>query len=252
MSAVRRLHRARPGWAWLGLACALLGALAALCSGAGYRLGWWSYALGFRLLFAAVAIGAIGVLVSIVAGLANWGLHRYATARSVAGLALGLGVVVIPMQWKLAYDRLPRIHDISSDTDHPPPFVVAARLRAPTDHTVAYAGVALAIKQQAAYPDIRALHTRHTPQRAYQAARAVLVDMGMQVVGESFAEGRLEAVDQTLLFGFEDDFVVRVRAAAHGARIDARSMSRVGISDLGKNARRVRTFFSLLRKRLEG
>lgn len=251
MSTVPRLHRAHPGWAWLGLACALLGVLAALCSGAGYRLGWWSHAQGFRVLGAAVAFGAVGALLSVVAGLANWGLHRHATARAVAGLAIGLAVVAIPLQWKLAYDRLPRIHDISSDTQDPPLFVAAARLRAPGDHAVIYAGTGLAIKQQAAYPDIRPLHTRHAPQRAYQAARAVLADMGMRVVGESAPEGRLEAVDRTLLFGFKDDFVVRVRAGTHGARIDARSMSRLGASDLGKNARRLRTFFTLLRERLE-
>ena len=55
-------------------------------------------------------------------------------------------------------------------------------------------------------------------------------------------EGRIEAVARTLWFGFEDDVVIRVRATAAGSRIDMRSRSRVGVSDLGANAERIRRF----------
>ena len=52
------------------------------------------------------------------------------------------------------------------------------------------------------------------------------------------------------LVGFEpfsDDVVVRVQPeAASSSRVDVRSLSRVGKSDLGTNARRIREFLSRL------
>jgi fatty-acyl-CoA synthase len=52
---------------------------------------------------------------------------------------------------------------------------------------------------------------------------------------------RIEAVATTFWFGFKDDVVVRVRpGAAGGSRVDVRSVSRVGQSDLGANAARIR------------
>jgi len=70
--------------------------------------------------------------------------------------------------------------------------------------------------------------------------------MGWEVVSEAPAEGRLEATDTTLWFGFKDDVVVRVSPAAGGSRIDVRSKSRVGRSDVGANARRIERFLMLL------
>jgi uncharacterized protein (DUF1499 family) len=60
----------------------------------------------------------------------------------------------------------------------------------------------------------------------------------------------LEAKDTSLLFGFKDDLVVRLTGTAEGTRIDARSRSRVERSDLGVNAKRVRTFLRELAYRL--
>jgi len=48
---------------------------------------------------------------------------------------------------------------------------------------------------------------------------------------------------------FKDDVVVRVAPATNGSRIDVRSVSRVGRSDLGANARRIRMFLTALSAR---
>jgi uncharacterized protein (DUF1499 family) len=44
--------------------------------------------------------------------------------------------------------------------------------------------------------------------------------------------------------------VVRIEEGADGTHVDARSMSRVGRSDLGINAKRIRTFMARLRSSL--
>jgi uncharacterized protein (DUF1499 family) len=66
-------------------------------------------------------------------------------------------------------------------------------------------------------------------------------------VARAPAEGRIEAVDTTKWFGFHDDIVVRIKAEGRGSRVDIRSKSRDGRSDLGVNAQRIRAFTEKLK-----
>ena len=66
--------------------------------------------------------------------------------------------------------------------------------------------------------------------------------MGLEIISVDFEAGRVEAVETSFWFGFKDDIVVRAREAQSGVRIDIRSKSRVGQSDLGVNAKRVSAF----------
>jgi uncharacterized protein (DUF1499 family) len=70
--------------------------------------------------------------------------------------------------------------------------------------------------------------------------------MGWEIVAADVAAGRIEATATTPWFGFRDDIVVRVAPASAGSRIDVRSVSRVGKSDLGANAKRIRAFLARL------
>ena len=70
--------------------------------------------------------------------------------------------------------------------------------------------------------------------------------MGWQIVAADASAGRLEASDTTFWFGFTDDIVVRARETAGGTEVDVRSVSRVGVGDLGANARRIRVFLERL------
>jgi uncharacterized protein (DUF1499 family) len=59
-------------------------------------------------------------------------------------------------------------------------------------------------------------------------------------------EGRMEATETSRFFAFKDDVVIRVRPTEDGTGsiVDMRSISRVGVSDLGMNAKRVRSFIA--------
>ena len=70
--------------------------------------------------------------------------------------------------------------------------------------------------------------------------------MGWRIVDGNPAEGRIEATATTRWFGFKDDIVIRISAAGGGSRIDVRSKSRVGRSDLGANAKRIQDFLTAL------
>jgi len=82
--------------------------------------------------------------------------------------------------------------------------------------------------------------------QAFTAAVQTAEALGWEVVAADPVAGRLEATDTTFWFGFKDDIVVRIRSQPDGSRVDVRSVSRVGRSDVGTNARRIREFLRRL------
>ena len=111
----------------------------------------------------------------------------------------------------------------------------------------AYPGANAAVLQRAAYPDITPVILPEAPAEAFKKVDDVAMAMGWDVVARAPAEGRLEAVATSAWFGFRDDIVVRIRPDGTGSRVDIRSKSRDGESDLGVNARRIREFIAKLK-----
>jgi uncharacterized protein (DUF1499 family) len=109
-----------------------------------------------------------------------------------------------------------------------------------------YAGAETAAQQKQAYPDLLPIAVPEPPERAFARARAAAESLGWEIVAAEPSEGRLEATATTRWFGFEDDIVVRVRPGPAGSVVDVRSKSRVGRSDVGANAARIRAFRSAL------
>jgi uncharacterized protein (DUF1499 family) len=90
---------------------------------------------------------------------------------------------------------------------------------------------------------VQTLSTDLGPDPAFDRAVDVLEGMGLEVVSKDPDDGRIEATATTFWFGFKDDVVVRIRPAEDGGSVvDLRSVSRVGVSDLGVNARRIGEF----------
>ena len=85
------------------------------------------------------------------------------------------------------------------------------------------------------------------PAEAFKRVDRAAMAMDWDIVARAPADGRLEAIDTSRWFGLRDDIVVRIRAEGAGSRVDIRSKSRVGESDLGVNARRIRAFVERLK-----
>jgi len=49
------------------------------------------------------------------------------------------------------------------------------------------------------------------------------------------------------MFGFKDDVSIRLTRDAGATKVDMRSASRVGLSDLGANAARIEAYFAALK-----
>lgn len=109
----------------------------------------------------------------------------------------------------------------------------------------------LAAVQHAYYPDIRPLAAPGAPPaQAYAAALASARAMGWKIAAADAASGHIEATATTAWFGFKDDIAIDVGAAGGGSVVNVRSESRLGLSDIGKNAERVRTYLHRLARRL--
>ncbi|MCC5995171.1 MAG: DUF1499 domain-containing protein [Oceanicaulis sp.] len=179
----------------------------------------------------------------------------------VAALAVGLGPMILVAAGAEQRAAIPPIHDITTDTHNPPQFTSALIERRgdsanPVDYhakTDPRSGRPLPEVQAGAYPDIAPFFTPAEPVLAYRAALGTARDLGWRVSTASEGALMFEAQDVTFWFGFIDDVVVRVTPMEDGgARVDARSVSRVGMSDLGANAARLRTFFEALDNSLGG
>jgi uncharacterized protein (DUF1499 family) len=221
-------------------------AIAVAISGPGYRLGWWPLPIAFGTLRwgAWIAIGAtiFAAVVAVIAGVARPGGSRAGMAEAIVAIVFGVAVMIGPLVLTSRGKAVPPIHDISTDTNDPPQFVAVLPLRAGAANPAAYGGPEVAAQQKKAYPQIVPLELTDPPQRAFERALAAARDMGWIIVSAESGDGRIEATATTPFFGFRDDVVIRVAPTAKGSRIDVRSVSRIGRSDLGANARRVETY----------
>ncbi len=145
---------------------------------------------------------------------------------------------------------MPMIHDVSTDADDPPPFIALRDTRLACKNGVDYSGLnAMAHHQR--YPDILPATFKQAPATIHQTALAAIKNLGWAIAATSASEGRIEATATTRILRFKDDVAIRIRPANNGTRLDIRSASRVGSSDLGANAKRIRTFLLELNNRLK-
>jgi uncharacterized protein (DUF1499 family) len=231
----------------MALLLAGLAATGVLLAGPGYRFGWWDLGPAFTLLRAGAMLGAVTVAVAVAAVIVSIA-RRSRRHLGLAALALVVALVAFAIPWRMQAQarRVPPIHDVTTDPDDPPAFVAVVARRQGARNPVDYGGPAVATQQRRAFPDLVPLDLAVSPERAFGAVQVAARDLGWEIVAAVPAEGRLEATATTPWFGFKDDVVVRVRPRGAGSRVDVRSLSRIGMGDLGANAARVRAFLERL------
>lgn len=236
------ISRRRPILFLAGLLLSLAAIAAVLLAGIGYRQGWWHFLQGLRIAEWAVYAAGLGLVLSLAAAItARPGRRGFVSA--LPGVLLALPVLGMALQWEVATRTTPPINDISTDTEDPPVFWDMPN---PTE----YPGEKFATLQRTGYPDIAPLLVKQTPDAVYAQAMALVNERGWAVVASDVAEGRIEAVATSRLFGFADEVAVRISPAEGGARVDMRSRSRLGKIDRGTNAQRIRAYLGDLNQHL--
>jgi len=199
------------------------------------RAGLWPFRVGFGM-FAGALVAGLAAMGAALVGLAVPRLRAGAIPALTAALVVGAASAALPLDNLRRVKSLPYINDITTDTETPPQF------SPPRPYERHFAEL-----QLLGYPDLRPLELAVPPAQAFARAREAARALGWEVVAADESAGRIEAVATTLWFGFKDDIAVRITPAGNGSRIDVRSRSRVGRSDLGTNASRIRNFFSALK-----
>ncbi|MBV9991372.1 MAG: DUF1499 domain-containing protein [Alphaproteobacteria bacterium] len=239
----------------------------ALAAAVGTRLRLWDYARGFEILLPGVAIGVLAALAGAYwLGSALRNNNSEGWRWGAVGLIGAIALLWTPLAVAKRAWSAPPIHDISTDLEYAPEFKALLPLRKGAPNGPEYDGpkkvvldgkiTTVAELQKKAWPDIKPVAKLLNPRgdanvhpvailfwRAFEHAKSA----GWNIVAFDAGTGRIEATDTTLWFGFTDDIVVRVaQAGALGARLDIRSKARVGTSDYGRNAERVRDFLKAL------
>lgn len=232
----------------LAVAAGFCGGLGLFLAAAGPLLIW---AGAISPIFGFSRFYLLGTLLGAAAlPLALGALHttRRAAARggrNLAWLGCGAGALLLALllHGMAAARGVPPINDITTNPADPPALFIADAAAA--DAAGAAYPAAFAAKQRSAYPDIAPLHSALSAERALVRAEAAARKLGWQDVRVLRAEeggGALHAREVSAIFRFVDDVAVRVRPKEDGAQVDLRSRSRVGRSDLGANAARIRAF----------
>jgi uncharacterized protein (DUF1499 family) len=227
---------------------AAVAALAMLiASGPGTRSGMWPWQTGLSLLrwaaWTGMAAGAGALVLLLLSAVPRWRVRWWIPA---AALVIAIAAFAPPLLMLEHAKSAPAIHDITTDPFDPPEFVALAAERSKSPNGSKYGGTEIAAQQQKGYPDIKSLIVKAPPAETVQKAIDAARSLDWEVVATDAPSGRIEATDTTRWFGFKDDIVVRVRPDAGGSRVDVRSASRVGKSDVGANAKRVRKFLDKL------
>lgn len=188
------------------------------------------------------------------------------------GIVIGIIGLLVPLfgglQLKKSVDTfasVPFIHDVTTDTQDVPVFgavIMAERAGVERVNTADYIGktapvyeggkptgetALVSVLQTKAFPEISPLVLSDSKDVVFGRALATAKSMGWKIKEEDLAAGRIDATDTTFWYGFDDDVTIRLRESEGGGTIvDVRSLSRIGGSDLGKNAERVSAFLKRL------
>lgn len=253
---------------WLVAIAALLVAGAILMVGPGYQLGLWDVRKAFEIIsilggpqnivepISFTPVFVIAVL-ALVGGIAAFAIHcrGLGVFAIVAALTAG-GAGYIPIEMRQRGQDAPFIHDITTDFEDPPAIIAGAAY--PRKNPPEYVGpqqvrgteLTVAEAQREAYGDIEPMIAPGSVSGTADHVRTVLKEMDIEILDETAALDKwvFEGVHTTPWFGFKDDFVVRLRNEGAMTRVDVRSKSRIGGSDVGMNARRTRDFMARLER----
>ena len=240
----------------------------------GTKFGIWGYPIGLGLLVFTAGVWVLGVvavvaLASLVLSLLNKPRSKLAIGIASVALVLPIGFALWGMSVGTTAAANP-IHDVATDTANPPEFspeTMAAREQSGANPLNDYQTplgqlepwkdserVAEEVKIRSHAQFITSKYAGLSPlplggaskADAVAAVAAAMEDMGFSNIRKDEEAGRVEGIAETFWYGFKDDVVARIG----DAQIDFRSVSRVGQSDLGANAKRIAELRALTSQRI--
>lgn len=166
------------------------------------------------------------------------------TKRLLAGTVLSIAMATaVYTMLVLPAGKVPPIHDITTDLDNPPQFTTLD-VDVPVS-TGPFSQEEWRAFHEGAYADVQPIVMSASPTEVLAKAQALAEERGWEIASYDAEAGTLEATATAGYVRFYDDVIVEVTPIADGStRVDMRSVSRVGVSDVGYNAARIRDFLA--------
>jgi uncharacterized protein (DUF1499 family) len=215
----------------------IVAALLVLLAGPVTRFGILPWKAGLGMFVVAALLAGIGALFTVVSL-----LRRRGGRVAVIAAAAGVAAFAVPIASVVAGRGVPPINDITTDPANPPMFVTITAATRGADAAPLSYDPGFAAQQTAAYPEVRPLIVELPPAEVFPKMLSAAKAMDWAIVSSDQASGRIEATATLPWWGFKDDIVVVMSPNGNGTRVDVRSKSRVGKSDLGVNAARIQKY----------
>ncbi len=240
----------------LVLSLGIASPVAALVGALGAAWGVWHFSTGFLGLAAALVLAVLAIAIGAGTGARNRkkGIVAPKLSRWI-GMALGVAMIGWLASVAIPAFTVPAIHDISTDLADPPQFQMLALRKDNWDAIPSTSDAATKVMSpqqrwevihREAYGDIRTVRINEPVVDVISKADRLAKVRGWEVAVSDPVQGRLEATATSTFFRFKDDVVLRVKPTEDGTGsvVDMRSVSRMGVSDIGVNAKRVRAFLA--------
>ncbi len=189
----------------------------------------------------AMLIAAFSALVLLL----GWILARKTSWSALVGLLVAGAIIAVGGWVRGEAEKYPPIHDVTTDLADPPAFTA---LEIPQDNL---RGVETEEKwrelHREGYSDLAPVEISASVPEAIARAEELAEERGWTVIEAVPEAGRLEAVSYAGWIRFEDIVVLTAEENENGgSTLHMRSISRVGGSDLGYNAKRIREFLGAM------
>lgn len=254
---------------WVALVAVIAGPLWLAVAALGSKFGVWSFGFGLGkmtfqwskyVLFAAVGICAIALILQLIKAPRRgsiFALIFLMVPILILGRMNGVGQVAA---------GLPPIHDVQTDWNSPLRFsdallaereangwnpvldspVVPKSAAGRWPDAVGKTNKELQAESYAKF-NLRPQLLEIRPEIAFEAAIEVAKKEGMEIVSADAKTGRIHATYTSFWYGFVDDVMIQVDPQGKvGSKVNVRSVSRVGLSDLGANATRINSFIEAM------
>lgn len=199
-------------------------------------------------LLIAIAI-AVGSLIRI------WFGGQSGASHAVAAVFIACLGLALPGYYLAKAARLPMLTDVQTSPDEPLEFTTLNTMRPPNAIPLKDPTPAQIDAQDDAYPDLDAMTLERSAPEVFSIVHEAVDRLGWDIVvneppGET-GIGHIEATARSLIMGFTNDVVIQIKGDDAHAQIDARSVSRYGMTDFGANAKYIRKLFAEVSAALE-
>ena len=220
---------------YFALATILLSAAAVF----GHTAGLWSFQPALLVFALAGALGLIGGLLGAIGIAVERKIAKSGNAwKTIVATLICLFVGGNFVGFVSKGASVPPIHDVTTNLADIPQFVTLNPNNPNPDNWLAL--------HEGGYSDLSTVTVAMSQATALAKAKEAAEGFGWENVTVNAPAGIIEATAVSSWFEFRDDIIIRIRDNAGSSDIDMRSVSRVGVSDIGANAKRIKAFMAAM------